>query len=132
MILVSQDVTNQVSEYTPSGTRTSVTFGTGTAGSGDGQLNAPRDAATDSAGNVYVADYANDRIAKFGPTGNWIKSWGSSGPADGQFKRPYGVDVDVDNKIYVADSTNHRVQIFDSSGNHLANYGTGRPRARPP
>ncbi len=65
IILVTQDVKNQVTAFKPDGTPTGEHFGTGTAGSGNGQLNAPRDAATDSAGNVYVADYANDRIAKF-------------------------------------------------------------------
>jgi len=124
IILVTQDVKNQVTAFKPDGTPTGEHFGTGTAGSGNGQLNAPRDAATDSAGNVYVADYANDRIAKFSPSGAWIKSWGGSGGHDGEFRRPYGVAVDVDNKIYVADSTNHRVQIFDSNGTHIANYGT--------
>ena len=123
IILVTQDVKNQVAEYKPDGTSTGRVFGTGTAGNAANQLNAPRDAATDSAGNVYVADYANDRIVKFGPTGNAITHWGSSGGQDGQFRRPYGVAVDVNNRIYVADSTNHRVQIFDSSGNHIANYG---------
>lgn len=127
IILVTQDVKNQVTAYKPDGTPTGEHFGSGTAGSGNGQLNAPRDAATDSAGNVYVADYANDRIAKFSPTGAWIKSWGGPGGQDGQFRRPYGVAVDVDNKIYVADSTNHRVQIFDSNGNHIANYGSAPP-----
>jgi DNA-binding beta-propeller fold protein YncE len=74
-----------------------------------------------------VADYGNDRIVKFGPTGNAITSWGSSGGADGQFRRPYGVDVDVNNRIYVADSTNHRVQIFSSTGTFIAKYGQAPP-----
>ena len=127
VILVSQDVKNQVTEYKPDGTPTGEQFGTGTAGNGPNQLRAPRDAATDSAGNVYVADYGNDRIVKFGPTGNAITSWGSSGGADGQFRRPYGVDVDVNNRIYVADSTNHRVQIFSSTGTFIAKYGQAPP-----
>ncbi len=122
VILVSQDVKNQVSEYTPAGTLIR-NFGTGTAGNGVGQLSAPRDAATDSSGNVYVADYANDRVAKFTPTGAWITSWGSSGPGDGQFKRPYGIDLDVNNNVYVADSTNHRIQVFSSSGAYEAQFG---------
>lgn len=124
IILVSQDVNNQVTAYTPNGVATGVHFGTGVAGSALNQLKAPRDAATDSAGNVYVADYGNDRIVKFNPAGNEITHWGGSGNHAGQFHRPYGVDVDVDNKIYVADSTNHRVQIFTSSGSYITSYGT--------
>src|SRR4051812_10081591 len=123
VILVAEDTKNQISEWTPSGTLIRV-FGGGAAGTGDGQLAAPRDAATDPAGNVYVADYRNDRIAKFASDGTWIRNWGGSGGKDGQFRRPYGVAVDTQSRVYAADSTNHRVQIFDSNGNFLTKYGT--------
>src|SRR5205085_9834665 len=66
IILVTQDVKNQVTALNLNGVVVGH-FGTGTAGSGNGQLKAPRDAATDAAGDVYVVDYGNDRIAKFQP-----------------------------------------------------------------
>ena len=138
VILLAQDTKNQIGEYTTSGSLLR-TFGESKRGDGDGQLSAPRDAATDSDGNLYVADYGNDRIAKFSSGGTWIKSWGMPGGLDGQFRRPYGVALDARNRVYVADSTNHRVQIFDSDGNFLAKYGSAgwgpgprsRPRRRP-
>jgi hypothetical protein len=38
----------------------------------------PTDVAWDAGGNIYVADgYGNARIAKYEPTGKYIKSWGS-------------------------------------------------------
>jgi DNA-binding beta-propeller fold protein YncE len=123
VILVALDTKNQISEYTTSGTLIR-TFGTSQGGTGNGQLSAPRDAATDSEGNVYVADYGNDRIAKFSPTGTWITNWGRSGGLDGQFRRPYGVALDMNDRVYVADSTNHRVQVFDSAGTYESQYGT--------
>jgi DNA-binding beta-propeller fold protein YncE len=123
VILVAEDTRNQISEWTPSGTRLRI-FAGGGGGSGNGQLSGPRDAATDANGNVYVADYGNDRIAKFAPDGTWLLNWGGPGGKPGQFRRPYGVAVDAQGRVYVADSTNHRVQIFDSSGNYLAQYGT--------
>jgi tripartite motif-containing protein 71 len=123
VILVSQDTKNQVSEYTTGGSFIR-NIGSTTAGSGDGQLKAPRDAATDSSGNIYVVDYGNDRISKFSATGVFVKNWGSSGGQDGQFRRPYGVDLDVNNNIYVADSTNHRIQVFNPNGTFLAKYGS--------
>ena len=126
VILVSQDTKNQVSEYSPTGAFVR-NIGSATAGSGDGQLKAPRDAATDSSGNIYVVDYGNDRISKFTATGLWVKNWGSSGGLDGQFRRPYGIDLDVNNTVYVADSTNHRIQVFDSDGTFLAKYGVAPP-----
>ena len=48
-------------------------------GKGNGQLNEPRDADTDSHGDIYVADFANDRMAKFGPAGKWLRNWGTKG-----------------------------------------------------
>ena len=122
VIFVSEDIQNQVQEFTPAGGLIR-TFGTG-LGSGLGQLNAPRDAATDSAGNVYVADYNNNRIAKFSPTGAPLKGWGTRGSANGQFIRPYGVAVDAANRVYVADSDNNRIQQFSATGGYLRTYGT--------
>jgi DNA-binding beta-propeller fold protein YncE len=123
VILIAQDTKNQISEYTTGGSLLQ-NIGPPKRGGGPGQLAAPRDAATDSDGNIYVADYGNDRIAKFTPGGTWITSWGSPGGLDGEFRRPYGVELDAQNRVYVADSTNHRVQIFDANGNFLAKYGS--------
>jgi sugar lactone lactonase YvrE len=123
LILVSQDTKNQVSVFSTTGTFIR-NIGSATPGSGNGQLKAPRDAATDSAGNIYVVDYGNDRISKFTAAGVFVKNWGGSGGQDGQFRRPYGVDLDVDNNVYVADSTNHRIQVFNTDGGFLAKYGT--------
>jgi len=123
IILVTEDVLNQTRIYTPTGTFVRA-IGSGVNGSGPGQLSAPRDAATDSAGNVYVADYANNRIAKFTPNGTWITSWGTKGGRNGQFRRPYGIDIDAANNVWVADNTNHRIQEFTSSGNYLRQIGS--------
>jgi tripartite motif-containing protein 71 len=123
IILVTEDVLNQTRIYTPAGTFIRA-VGSGVNGSGPGQLAAPRDAATDSAGNVYVADYANNRIAKFSPNGTWITSWGTKGGRNGQFRRPYGVDIDAANNVWVADNTNHRIQEFTSGGSYLRQIGS--------
>jgi DNA-binding beta-propeller fold protein YncE len=122
VILTCDDVMNKVSEYTPSGTL--IRAIQPPVGNLPGQLNAPRDADTDSAGNIYVADYANDRVAKFSPTGGWITSWGTHGTANGQFKRPYGVAIDAANRVYVADSDNERIQKFTATGGFLSHYGS--------
>ena len=53
---------------------------------GDGQFNGPNGVATDSSGNVYVADTDNNRIQKFDSNGNFITKWGFDGDGDGQFK----------------------------------------------
>jgi streptogramin lyase len=122
IILATEDTLNQVRIYTTSGVFVR-SIGTG-PGTGNGQLNAPRDAATDALGNVYVADYANNRIAKFSASGVWIKNWGSEGGHAGQFRRPYGIDVDAADRVYVADATNHRIQVFTRGGSFLKQIGS--------
>ena len=81
-------------------------------GTGDGQLNRPGGVATDSSGNVYVADYLNDRIQKFDSNGNFITKWGSEGSGDGQFNAPNSVATDSSGNVYVTDYANNRIQKF--------------------
>ena len=48
----------------------------GIQGGGAGQLYVPAGVATDSSGDVYVADYDNDRIDEFSAAGSFIKAYG--------------------------------------------------------
>ena len=114
VILTADDDANTVAEWTTSGKL--VRQIAAPLGKGNGQLDEPRDADTDSHGNIYVADFANDRMAKFGPTGKWLRNWGTKGAANGQFARPYGVAVDATDHVYVADSNNERIQEFTRKG----------------
>jgi tripartite motif-containing protein 71 len=75
-------------------------------------------------GNIYVADYFNNRIIKFGPAGNVITQWGSPGSADGQFANPQDVAIDSAGFVYVTDTHNHRIQMFDSNGQFIQKWGT--------
>ena len=85
-----------------------------------------RDADTDSAGNFYVADYRNDRIAKFGPHGTLITTWGGAGaPSCAQIPKPYGVEVDDADRVYVAASNNNALRSFTTDGDCIRRYGTG-------
>src|ERR1022692_200927 len=87
-----------------------------------------RDAATDSAGNIYTADYRGNAVDKYGPTGGaLITSWGAaSGCTD--VAKPYGVDIDTadtPNRIYVASSDLEQVKVFDPTGACLNVGATG-------
>jgi tripartite motif-containing protein 71 len=117
IILVSEASSHSIKIYTPAGDFVRA-VGSG-PGSGRGQLNGPRDAATDAAGRIYVADYANSRVEVFSATGTALGGWGVNGTGPGQFKRPYGIDVDDAGQVYVADSNNyvHRFAVtFTATG----------------
>jgi hypothetical protein len=101
----------------------------GTSGSGDGQLFTPRAVATDSAGNVYVADTGNNRIQQFDSSGAFIRKWGGSGSGAGQFNYPDGVAVGPAGHVYVADTGNHRIEEFDPSGAFVRQWGSKGSRS---
>ena len=86
-------------------------------------FNLPRGIASDSYGNVYIADTGNSRIQKFSSDGNLITNWGSTGSGDGEFNRPEALIIDSSNNIYVADQCNHRIQKFTSDGEFVAKWG---------
>ena len=75
----------------------------GSLGSGDTQFENPWGIATDSDGNVYVADVNNHYIKKFDPSGVFAVKFGGGGSVDGQFGLAVGVAVDSAGNVYVAD-----------------------------
>lgn len=86
----------------------------GSQGSGNGQFgldgyDGAVGVASDSVGNVYVADTLNDRLQKFSSSGSFITKWGEPGSGPGQLKSPAGLAVDGQGYVYVADSGNNRV-----------------------
>jgi len=103
--------------------------GDGTQGSsGDGglataaQLNDPNGVAVDAAGNLFIADYRNERIRKVDTAGiiTTIAGDGTSGFSgdDGaataaQLNRPIGVGVDVAGNLFIADKDNSRIRKVD-------------------
>ena len=96
----------------------------GSAGSGDGQFNAPRGIALDDSGNVYVADSGNNRIQKFDRNGNFLLKWGTAGTENGQFNTPVDVAVDTSGNVFVVDQGNDRIQRFEPSGVYLLKWGS--------
>lgn len=96
----------------------------GTTGTGNGQLDGPAGVTVDPAGNVYVAEYENNRISKFGPDGTFLLKFGTAGSGDGQFDSPTDVAVDTAGNIYVADNRNHRIQKFEPDGDFIAKFGS--------
>ncbi len=115
----------------------------GTGGGLGGEFSTPLGVATDSAGNVYVADSGGGRIQKFDPSGSFLLTWGqdviqSLAPGDtgtgfevctvaadcklgafggglgGELSLPQDVAVDAAGNVYVAEG--QRIQKFGSNG----------------
>ena len=108
----------------------------------------PAGVAVDGAGNLYIADQANDVIWKVtvgATTGAFpttptptptptpvplpdnvqlLAEWGSEGSGDGQFQFPSGIAVDGSGNVYMTDGGNNRVQVFSASGEFLRKWGS--------
>ncbi|MBU3979106.1 hypothetical protein KKE68_05400, partial [Patescibacteria group bacterium] len=87
---------------------------------------------------IYVADYGNDRIARFKPSdANILTNWKTYNKAGDSLKKPRGVFVDHPNPgitlIYVADSENSRVVRFRENNivGTWAAYGVVDPHIDP-
>ncbi len=84
----------------------------------------PRGIATDSAGNVYVADTGNQVIRKITPAGavsTLAGTAGVEGHADGigvaaSFSQPWGIAADSTDNVYVADTGNHTIRKITPAG----------------
>jgi len=115
--------------------------GTGVAGfSGDGgpataaQLKNTSRLAIDRIGNIYVADFANERVRMISTSGiittfagNGVAAYISDGVAASttSFNGPTGLAVDTIGNVYIADQSNHRIRKVDTSGIVTTVAGTG-------
>jgi len=101
------------------------------SGSGPGQFNVPWVVAVDSAGNVYVTDYYNNRVEEFTTAGAYITAWGcatagtgcTAGFGPGEFNVPFGIAVDSARNVYVTDLGNNRVEKFTTAGTYITAWG---------
>ena len=106
--------------------------GTGEQG-GDGdsgsatlaRMEIPGGIFTDGAGNIYIADYGNNRVRKVASTGivyNFAGGAGYGYAGDGgpataaMFASPNGIFGDKDNNIYVSDAGNNVIRKISAAG----------------
>lgn len=125
-ILYVADTYNfKIKKVTPQGVVT--TFAGSTNDYQDGQgtsaaFSYPEGICVDASGNVFVADYRNQRIRKITPTGYVSTVAGSTiGYQDGdgataQFNYPAGIAVDSLGNLYVAEEYNHTIRKIDTNG----------------
>lgn len=97
-------------------------FSRGSTGSRPGQFRDPEGIAVDGRGNMYVADYGNNRIQKLAPSGRVLAVWG--GLRLSPFRGPTGVALDRQGDVYIADAGNSRIVKLSPSGKLLKVSGS--------
>jgi len=128
-VYVADTYNHTIRKITPAGLVSTLAGAAGSKGSEDGKgadarFWAPSSVATDSAGNVYVADTYNHTIRKISASGivsTLAGTAGMNGSADGvgteaRFKEPQGVAADSAGNVYVADTGNSTVRKVTPTG----------------
>ncbi len=137
------DTGNSVIRKVDSSGKITTIAGNGTKGYGgdsgpatSATLFSPDRAVADKAGNVYIADYYNNRIRKVDTSGTitTVAGTGTQGyNGDGipavtaQLSLPGAVAVDTAGNIYIVDTWNNRIRKIDPSGTINTIAGTGFP-----
>jgi len=112
----------RIRKITPAGIITTYA-GSGSGGfGGDGgpatsaSFSEPSNVCTDSYGNLYIADFHNDRVRKVDPSGivttfaGGGSSTSSGVPATSEsFTDVWGIGIDAYNNVYVSDRDNYRI-----------------------
>lgn len=131
-------VTNTISGYASSSSKTQPGLYTDPSGNTISLLKNPSGVAIDSLGNVYFSDTQNHRICKLDTSGNFTtyagSTTGQAGFVNGtntaaRFNNPTAITVDRAGNLYIADTGNNAIRIIeynyirDSSANII---GTNR------
>jgi len=130
-LYIADSQNNRIRKVATDGTMSTVA-GNGTAGfAGDGgpatkaQLDRPWDVKVDAAGDLFIADYSNNRIRIVTPDGVINTIAGGTGPAytgDGgpatsaRLNEPTSIAVDTNGDIYIADSSNNVIRLLTPNG----------------
>lgn len=96
-------------------------------GSGADRLHRPTEVASDSRGNLYVADSFKHRVVVFDADGGFVRTVGGPANVDGALKYPSAIEVDQRGRIYVTSSQPGKVVIFNPDGSILNQFPVEEP-----
>ncbi len=131
---------NRIREVSISNGNIATVAGDGVPGySGDGgiatnaELNFPSRPDVDTSGNIYIADYQNNRVREVNAAtgiittiaGNGVAGFsGDGGPATAaELNGPLSVAVDSKGVVYIADSINERIRAVNTTKNPITVMG---------
>lgn len=83
-------------------------------------LNSPRAVAVNQSGDIFIADYGNDRVIKLDSTFKFVREAGGFGAGDYVMNGPAGLAIDKVSNIYVVDTGNNRIVRFDRHLNFIS------------
>lgn len=76
-------------------------------------LSYPYDIYLSPAGDLFIAEYGGNRVAKFSLDGKLLGRYGTGGGGPGQFSTPWSLAVDQHGRVLVADTGNRRVVVLE-------------------
>jgi sugar lactone lactonase YvrE len=139
-VYIADTTNNRVRVVGPGGTITTVAGDGSTGFSGDGgpataaRLNRPTGLALDAAGNLFIADTANQRVRMVTNAGTIttvagtdVQGYsGDGGPAvSARLSNPSALAIDGRGRVYIADWLNRRVRRIGTDGSITTVAGTG-------
>ena len=142
-VYISDKVNSRIRMVNTAGIITSIA-GTlsGNGYSGDGgpataaQVNIPNGLTVDAVGNLYIADYFNNRIRQINTAGiiNTVAGNGNAGfSGDGgpatlaEIAYPTGVAVSPSGNLYIADFSNSKIRMVTNIASGISTFNTQNP-----
>ena len=108
----------------PEGTESTIPVYANQFGNEADGLKNPTGVAVDPSGDVWVADYMNNRVLKYSSAGTLLAAYGSDGPSQNEFSSPRDITINrTTGNVYVLDEGNNRIEELNSSGAFVRAFG---------
>ena len=78
----------------------------------------------DLEGNIWVADWGNNRVVKLSQRGHLLRTVQNAGNKGDCFCNPTSVCVSPEGLVYICDRNNHHVTVHDEGGKFLFAFGS--------